>query len=88
MSRGQEPAIPHLISECQRMNDSVHYYGLDIREYFAAKALQGLLASPKLSLLLNERSRKFEVHVGGVRACELAIREADALLAALEQPNK
>ncbi len=35
-----EPAFPVLA-------DSSHYYGITARDYFAAKALQGLLACPE-----------------------------------------
>ena len=42
------PAFPVLAESCQRMNESEWYPGMSLRDYFAAAALQGMLANPKM----------------------------------------
>ena len=46
MSRinSDDPAFPHLRSECQRVNESEMYEGLTLRAYFAGQAMQGICA--------------------------------------------
>jgi hypothetical protein len=70
MSRANESAYPyqHVASPGSEVG-----YGLTIREYFAAMAMQGLLASGKWCV--NE--------VIGHTTAEYSVRAADALLAEL-----
>jgi predicted chitinase len=39
------PVFPHLVESCQRINESELYSGISLRDYFAAKAIQGMLAA-------------------------------------------
>jgi hypothetical protein len=70
MSRinSDDPAFPHLRSECQRVNESEMYEGLTIRAYFAGQALAGLC------------SRKHYDGDAPTRVAQEAIEHADALI--------
>jgi hypothetical protein len=68
MKNGKEPAFA-------AMNEQEIFFGLTKREYFAAKAMQGLLANSKITTTGNGNISK------------LALLAADALLTALEQPQ-
>jgi hypothetical protein len=60
---------------------SNHYeHGMDLRDYFAAKALQGLLANPKLS---NQILKEGGVFGGWIE--KSAYGWADAMMKAREQ---
>ena len=83
MKNSEQPANPSFIidyNESQMQMRTVfqgEHLGLTKREYFAAKAMQGLLAN---------------THVGGNgnRECDVAkwaVSHADALLAELEKPT-
>jgi hypothetical protein len=74
-----EPAFPHLIDSCQRMNESEMHPGLSIRDYFAAAALTGVLVADELA--------RHQVNPGGMPSsardtARAAYEAADAMLAA------
>lgn len=66
------PLQPTFNSEGQICNERYEYEGLTKREYFAAKAMQ--------SVIMLQKDQSFE------NDSELAVKYADALLAALEKP--
>ena len=62
-------------------NDGILYEGMTLRDYFAAKAMQGLIAH-------EERAKQLGSHNLGdfdVRVAVCAYRYADAMLKAREQ---
>jgi hypothetical protein len=65
--KGDDPAFPFVVPT----NHDGWYEGLTRREYFAAKALQGILADPSCQDLED--------------ACESAVCAADALIAELNR---
>lgn len=77
MSKADEPAfpVPETAVGGQRMRG-----GLSKREYFAAMAMQGMLANPEI----NKRARKNGVYSPREYA-RWAVDSADALLAELEK---
>jgi len=66
-----EPAFPALPIS-RELNGELVYQskGLTIRDYFAAKALQGIIASPNLNTFED------------AKACEAAYQIADAMMEA------
>ncbi len=68
-----EPAFPHLISQCQRANETEYHEGLSKRELFAAMAMQGILS--------GDSDDTYTVEKAAVVAVELA----DALIAELSK---
>jgi hypothetical protein len=88
MKNGNQPAFAvevsidgnDTIKGAQTSNFSWYEIGLTKREYFAAKAMQGLLATMD--------STQFPPTSYNTKYCaELAVTAADALLTALEQPQ-
>ena len=73
MSDANKPAFPSQHDD--RSHILSHEEGLTKREYFAAMAMQGILAHPEHS--------KFTA----AAIADDAIRQADALLAELEKPQ-
>lgn len=73
MSAGDNPAFPSRIP-LYADEDLKHFSGLTVREYFAAKALDGMLANPDIESISPSET-------AGV-----AIAYADALIAALNKP--
>lgn len=65
---GDEPAFPMVGPS---LDDTRYCYGLTKREYFAALAMQGIIASPDSDCTPEE-------------AAKTAVMDADALLAELE----
>lgn len=65
-------------------NAVVRYYGLSVREYFAAKAMQGLLAKPFVYIAEDENA---ETSFAKLRSglAKKAVQCADALI---EELNK
>jgi hypothetical protein len=51
-------------------------YGMDLRDYFAAKAMQGLIASPRMPL----PAAKGGLDVTDVMVADLSYKMADAML--------
>lgn len=37
------PVYPHLMEHCQRVEETEMYFGLSVRDFFAAAALQGII---------------------------------------------
>ena len=60
--------------------DAVHHYGMSTREYFAAKAMQGLLGNAFLMQDATRMEEKTSVLIMG-----MAVKAADALIKALEE---
>ncbi len=84
MSKASEPAFPLVTSSYTDYENSPNYCGavwseggLTKREYFAAKALQGILSIPPKAL-----EHEWTVQ----EICAGAVKWADELLEALEKP--
>ena len=90
MSKGNESAFPEIFSEPNNDRDGViDVYssgGLTKREYFAAKAMQGL-SSIQVGPEFLKEIRDTNLTLEGVIA-ENAVRYADALLAELSKEVK
>jgi hypothetical protein len=69
------PAFPISQEETYSLEEGVNiYYGLTKREYFAAKAMQGVMSSSTHGVPENTK-----------RCAEIAVEWADELIKALEQ---
>jgi len=73
----QESAFPSTFKSLQPEETQVHRWGMTLRDYFAAKAMQGMLSNPKLE--------KQIIAVGQSWIEESAWAVADAMLKAREQ---
>lgn len=73
MKNSEQPAFPKVKGEhdCQFSSDDLH--GLTKREYFAAKAMQGMLANPEITN-----------HISGFPSTREVVGYADELLKQLE----
>lgn len=90
------PVYPHLHASCQRVNETEMYGGISLRDYFAAKALQGFLANGSQRLIAHEIENSPEgkqiADTEALRAIvnnQLALgcyRLADAMLAERTRP--
>ncbi len=78
MTKANEPANPTLTYNVTTGKPDGHYLGLTKRELFAAKAMQGLI-SREYGMRQVERESP--------TVAELAVKMADALIAALNQPT-
>jgi hypothetical protein len=76
MSKANEPAFPVF------RGDLSHYACLTKREYVAAMAMQGILASPAMRQLVVTYGVGKEAEIALAKCC---ISLADALLAELEK---
>ena len=63
--------------------DDPSYYGMDLRDYFAAKALQGMLSNPEFLQVVT----KEEVNGNDCasRVAKVSYKYADAMMKAREQ---
>jgi hypothetical protein len=61
------PAFP--VSIVTRPKELIHFNGMTLRDYFAAKALQGILTDAEIAMGISE-------------IAELAYKYADAMMAA------
>lgn len=73
------PAFPVLIVD--RPEELTHFNGMTLRDYFAAKALQGMFANPDDGHENYDLS--YEDYVKEIARC--SYKMADAMLAAREQ---
>jgi hypothetical protein len=74
------PAFPVSEEETDRIDEGVKIYsGLTKREYFAAKAMQGLITNPKIIRPDFEEEEKS----GMEDFSEIAVKYADGLIKAL-----
>ena len=78
MENGNKPAYPISEEQTDRIDSNVKIYsGLTKREYFAAMAMQGILANEQLRYSLCRPGRS------GIKI--YALQQADALLQELDQ---
>lgn len=78
MENGNKPAYPISEEQTDRIDSNVKIYsGLTKREYFAAMAMQGILANEQLRYSLCRPGRS------GIQI--YALQQADALLQELDQ---
>lgn len=75
MKNSEQPAYP--TPDCEVSGTALQYLGLTKREYFAAMAMQGYLASYGPNEPVNSES-----------AAKKAVKLADALLTELEKSNQ
>lgn len=73
---GHEPAFPEVQPTPQFNN---HTYGITKREYFAASALQGLIA--------NNSENQYEYALDDDELCEEAVNLAEKLIEKLNREN-
>jgi hypothetical protein len=92
MSKANEPAFPETKTDVECDEDGYRHDvystgGLSKREYFAAKAMQGLAANPYL-LETTVDAAMNKVPVSGVEIHILAVKMADLTIAELEKSGK
>jgi len=75
--------VPHQNDDGSIQHDV--YTGLTKREYFAAKAMQGLLSNPQIKRPHPENG---DMEKQYTEFSNIAVEYADALLAELEKTNK
>lgn len=84
MKNSNEPAFAFTDNRSSSYEDNQCYYGLSKREYLAAKAMQGILASVQ-----HDENRRHYVNGMNLDVSLIAkdaLSCADALLSELEQP--
>lgn len=84
MKNSEEPAFPVTYEIIEKCGDKPNPFGLTKREYFAAMAMQGLLAQAA-----NEVPKEGTMHVWNYEAiAKYAVKAADELLKQLDNEQK
>lgn len=81
MENKDQPAFPLSKEMCEASEVETYPYGLTKREYFAAKAMQGIIST-------NEMFPSMAAMIFEERAAKMAVRMADELLKALENEQR
>lgn len=82
-----EPAFP-TPAGINLKNEHFVAYGLTKREYFAAMAMQGLLANSDIKTLFALTQFASEIDYSDKHLTKQAVASADALIAELEKESK